>query len=269
MGDIFRSRVLFEREQMHECDQCSYKCSTSHLLERHLRVHGLRSHQCELCRYRTRRKEHFIRHVNNVHKNKRPFLCHFCGKAFKRGDALRQHQITHEEEERAGGGGGAAPPYPCQQCGKGFRSHSHFLEHTAVHSNDRAFLCEICGASFKTRSVQRKHVQTIHKNPRAHCCPSCDRRFNTHYALKRHCKVHDTLMTDSVPITGQVSHILSDTERTAALPPRLTQVARLELEQPASQSQSTFAPEPEIVTSSLVRGGEVTAALLYLKNSLI
>ncbi len=69
---------------------------------------------------------------------------------------------------------------------------AHLREHVTCHTNVRQYLCEICGSAFKTRSVQRKHVQTIHKNPRSYSCDQCDKRFNTKYALNRHVRTHDT-----------------------------------------------------------------------------
>lgn len=142
-------------------------------------------HQCEQCCYKTHRKEHFVRHVNNVHGNKRPFLCHLCGKAFKRGDALLQHYQTHPEI-----GPSENSNYKCNICQKAFRSQCHLIEHQAVHSEVRSILCEMCGACFKTRSVHRKHVLSIHRNPRAYTCDTCGKKFNTLFALKRHQKTH-------------------------------------------------------------------------------
>lgn len=139
-----------------------------------------------------------MRHVNNVHGNKRPFLCHLCGKAFKRGDALLQHYQTHSEI-----GPSENSNYKCNICEKAFRSHSHLFEHQAVHSEIRSFLCEICGASFKTRSVHRKHVLSIHRNPRAYSCDSCTKKFNTLFALKRHQKTH-TVKNSLPPCTTDV-----------------------------------------------------------------
>ncbi len=73
-----------------------------------------------------------------------------------------------------------------------FHIQAHLNEHLSTHSNARLYLCEICGASFKTRNVQRKHVRTIHRNPRSYKCPDCDKSFNTKFALQRHSRTHDT-----------------------------------------------------------------------------
>ena len=61
-----------------------------------------------------------------------------------------------------------------------------------IHSSVRPYLCDICGACFKTKSVQRKHTATLHANPRAHQCPTCHRRFNTAFTLRRHLKSHES-----------------------------------------------------------------------------
>ncbi|KAG8180855.1 hypothetical protein JTE90_023007 [Oedothorax gibbosus] len=126
-------------------------------------------------------REHFHRHTKSVHGTDRPHLCHICGKSFKRGDNLLQHSHLHSD---------STPDHECTTCGKNFRSQSHLIEHRAVHSEHRNFLCEVCGASFKTKSVHRKHVQSIHRNPKAFPCDVCFKKFNTQYTLKRHKKTH-------------------------------------------------------------------------------
>ncbi|CAN7996662.1 unnamed protein product [Ixodes hexagonus] len=183
-----------------ECPHCSYRTTRPLLLARHRQRHsgdsatphgGAPLHQCAQCGYQTHRKEHLVRHRTNVHGGARPFLCHRCGKAFKRADALRQHHLTHGANSHEGDGVPSAS-FPCPQCHKVFRTHSHLTEHKAIHSTARPFLCEICGSAFKTRSVQRKHVQSVHRNPRAFCCTCCGKKFNTQYALKRHQKLHSS-----------------------------------------------------------------------------
>ncbi|XP_047500511.1 zinc finger protein 628-like [Penaeus chinensis] len=154
------------------------------------------------------RREHFLRHIKNVHQNHRPFLCDICGKAFKRQDALKQHHVTHYQS-MGGGSSGQIGPYGfvCHICQKVCRSAAYLKEHKATHSEERSFLCEVCGASFKTRSVQRNHVQTIHRRPRSFTCPSCEKKFNTKYALRRHMKQHDTSLEDAEVLTSVNSEL--------------------------------------------------------------
>ncbi|XP_049804449.1 zinc finger protein 583-like [Schistocerca nitens] len=175
-----------EEKEIMKCSQCNYSTTRPYLLERHLKVHSSDFsknqlvYECSECPYKASRKEHLDRHTSNVHGCHRPFLCHHCGKAFKRPDALKQHSAVHLNH----------PPFTCPTCDKGCRSRAHLKQHLSVHSARRLFLCELCGASFKTRAVQRKHILTIHHHPKAYSCLNCSRRFNTKYALRRHMKQH-------------------------------------------------------------------------------
>lgn len=175
-----------EEKEIMQCSQCTYSTTRPYLLERHSKVHSSefsKNHliyECSECSYKASRKEHLDRHTNNVHGCHRPFLCHHCGKAFKRPDALKQHSAVHLNH----------PPFTCPTCDKGCRSRAHLKQHMSVHSARRLFLCELCGASFKTRAVQRKHILTIHHHPKAYSCLNCSRKFNTKYALRRHMKQH-------------------------------------------------------------------------------
>ncbi|XP_042216916.1 zinc finger Y-chromosomal protein 1-like [Homarus americanus] len=179
-----------------ECDECEYKTSWHYAYQRHRRTHSpskmVVMHTCPQCSYKTMRREHFLRHIKNVHQNCRPFLCDICGKAFKRQDALKQHYVSHYQNLAEGSSGQVGPyGFVCHICQKVCRSATYLKEHMATHSEERSFLCEVCGASFKTRSVQRNHVQTIHRRPRAFTCPACEKKFNTKFALRRHMKQHD------------------------------------------------------------------------------
>ncbi|KAK7791601.1 hypothetical protein R5R35_002230 [Gryllus longicercus] len=182
-----------------QCQHCAYQTSRSHLLQRHTKVHEsnallIQEYHCKQCSYKTNRKEHFVRHTNNIHEGRRPFLCHWCGKAFKRQDALKQHSSTHTAQDAV----------TCPECGKGCRSHAHLSQHMTVHSTERLFLCELCGASFKTRAVQRKHMFTIHQHPKAFLCSHCSRKFSTKFALRRHVKQHSSQLPTEKPLQDQV-----------------------------------------------------------------
>ena len=68
---------------------------------------------------------------------------------------------------------------------------AHLKEHLAVHTSLRSHLCHICGASFKTRAVQKKHLHNIHLNPGAFKCSTCPKSFNTKSALQKHIQHHE------------------------------------------------------------------------------
>jgi len=80
-------------------------------------------------------------------------------------------------------------------------TQSHLSDHKSIHSSSRSFICDVCGASFKTKAVQRKHMLTIHTRPGAHVCLVCGRLFNTSFAVKRHSRMHQ-LQINSVDITA-------------------------------------------------------------------
>ncbi|XP_068200293.1 uncharacterized protein [Palaemon carinicauda] len=199
-----------ESQELFECPDCDYKTSWQYSFKKHLRTHApskvVDIHACSQCSYKTMRREHFFRHIKNVHENHRPFQCDICGKAFKRQDALKQHHVTHYQNVGSSKSGKVGPyGFVCPICQKVCRSSAYLKEHMATHSEERAFLCEVCGASFKTRSVQRNHVQTIHRRPRSFTCSACEKKFNTKFALRRHMKQHDLSLLDAVGLTEVTS----------------------------------------------------------------
>jgi len=81
---------------------------------------------------------------------------------------------------------------------------SHLSDHESIHRTCRSFVCSVCGATFKTRAVHRKHLLTIHTQPGAHVCHACGRLFNTSFAMKRHSRMHQ-LQMNSVDITANTA----------------------------------------------------------------
>ncbi|GBM52849.1 Zinc finger protein 205 [Araneus ventricosus] len=286
-----RSSHFLKHMTVHEkilsCPHCSYQTTKQHYYDRHQRLHCSKRtfiHQCEQCCYKTHRREHYVRHVTSVHGDQRPYLCHICGKAFKRGDALQQHHQTHSEVQSENAN------YKCSICEKQFRSQSHLFEHKAVHSEYRSFLCEICGASFKTRSVHRKHVQSIHRNPRAFSCDVCSKKFNTQYTLKRHKKIH-TVKSGIIPkplVNSSVTSGIDATLKTFFPVPASKTVAVPSISVPLTVDSNTSmlpttscpvslpntgcaislpTPTIPVVTPSVIQPTEPTT-ILYLTNTL-
>lgn len=92
----------------------------------------------------------------------------------------------------------------------------HLQDHQAKHTSDRSYLCEICGSSFKTKAVQRKHILSIHSNPRSFTCSICSKGFNTRYALKRHASSHNLKVSSTAgtePPVPQETILLGNASR--------------------------------------------------------
>ena len=96
--------------------------------------------------------------MNNVHMDRRPYLCDHCGKAFKRRDALKQHRLVHEDVNTR------IYPFTCHICMKGFRSqvgaffitawlfyHMNFFYHSVnLFITSCIFITWFCITSFIT-----------------------------------------------------------------------------------------------------------------------
>ncbi|RXG72018.1 PR domain zinc finger protein 15 [Armadillidium vulgare] len=174
-----------EVEKNLRCEICSHEAGNGSEYKKHLDSHHPTIYSCSKCEYKTKKKMHYIRHVKNVHENVRPFICQVCGDAFKRQDSLRQHQFIHSREAKT------EARFQCEVCNKVFRSANYLREHMLTHSNVRSFLCEICGASFKTRPVHRNHMKVVHSQILQATCKICGKTFSTKYSLKRHVLQHE------------------------------------------------------------------------------
>ncbi|BFZ01597.1 hypothetical protein BsWGS_04636 [Bradybaena similaris] len=216
----FRMKHSIEKKESQEgklsCDQCRFSCLTLDELERHKTVHERLSQvadgdilSCPECKKHFRSRMHLHRHVRDVHGPEvRPHLCDTCGKAFKRTDALQQHKLVHISRTAR------SFPFKCSACGKGFRSPAHLKEHMSMHSTERPFLCQYCGAAFKTQPVQKKHIMTLHIRPRTHVCSVCCRQFNTKHALQRHENTHakSDSVTEAAVLVIERENAMADKE---------------------------------------------------------
>lgn len=146
---------------------------------------------------------------------------------------------------------------------------SHLAEHLTMHSTERPYLCDHCGASFKTQNVQKKHIQTIHLNPRSFGCDKCSKRFNTKYALRRHVRTHDTpgmreMQNLAVEQLTTVDADALQTVHTVTEQPTLVQdVISASMEESYDQSTDGLRQ-----AYSVMPNNETTTALLYLTSNL-
>ena len=148
--------------------------------------------KCSHCDYKTANQSHMKRHSNTVHREDRPHLCDVCGGAFKTNHSLKQHHIAkHYNLDELNSCNSTIQGHICNICKKVCRSSTDLKEHLLTHSEERTFLCEVCGATFKTKSVQRMHILTVHRNSQSYSCSRCSKKFTTKFNLNRHLKRHE------------------------------------------------------------------------------
>ncbi|XP_055712280.1 zinc finger protein 184-like isoform X1 [Phlebotomus papatasi] len=141
------------REKKHFCIECPKKFNRPHLLKEHI----LEEHRQEEMAH----------------------MCSVCSKRFSCAKKLKIHEISHLPVTEG-------LIYSCPHCDKKFNHKYKIPSHIrAMHTDDKPFVCEECGNSFKTRGALNAH-QISHTEERTFQCSNCPKKFKNQRALKRH-----------------------------------------------------------------------------------
>lgn len=107
--------------------------------------------------------------------------CDICSRVFLYTCEMRLHYRTNHTDER---------PYVCDVCGKAFKARNTLANHKATHLDLRPFGCDVCGKSFRRPEHLTLHNRT-HTGEKPYLCPVCGRGFAQLGDCKKHCKIHD------------------------------------------------------------------------------
>ncbi|XP_053374494.1 zinc finger protein 567-like [Mercenaria mercenaria] len=133
---------------------------------------GINSHEDTLVGKCTKKKR------GTVNRKDQLFPCEVCGAVVKH-QYLQRHRRTHEERTLA-----------CDQCDNVYNCKFKLRTHKKqVHTDEKKFICDECGKSFKAWPYLRQHRQ-IHIKERNILCPVCPMKFKYAAVLKVHLKTH-------------------------------------------------------------------------------
>ncbi|XP_071806934.1 uncharacterized protein [Asterias amurensis] len=169
------------RAHTFQCTDCKIVCKNRKVLLEHMSTHSLiRSHKCHKCSKTYKTSTSLYRHVQ---KHKSIFLaCTQCNFKTQWKSSLKNHVNTkHNGKE-------SLEYFKCSQCEFKTKSKFYIKRHENTHSDDRPFICEICGKSLKTETVLKIHMETHqdHKYP----CAECDFVAKSRVSLYGHRLVH-------------------------------------------------------------------------------
>ncbi|XP_062565374.1 zinc finger protein 595-like isoform X2 [Armigeres subalbatus] len=191
---------LHEKSQKYVCHICQKEFRLKGSLKTHLTVHSNeKAYQCEHCGKNFRQAATLTKHLE-LHNAERPHRCEFCTESYLRIRDLRRHRLVahnqtditistqdeNEENVEQVCVKQEKPkrlkrpkdlPYACDLCTRAFKVPSSLASHMKVHNEDRKFVCNKCGNTFKKIEHLKLHINGVHLKMKSHSCEVCNKSF--------------------------------------------------------------------------------------------
>ncbi|XP_063705504.1 gastrula zinc finger protein XlCGF17.1-like [Culicoides brevitarsis] len=166
-----------------KCDHCSKTFETKRYLTNHLlRKHfnNMKSHLCDNCGLRFLGISELRNHIRATHTNELPYSCHLCPRSYRSLQSLKVHLTSHSDVRA----------FVCETCSSSFKTRGALFNHRRLHqiTND-PFICEICSSKFTTKLYYEKHLRS-HSIEETVRCPVCNKCFKNQSILKLHARTH-------------------------------------------------------------------------------
>lgn len=171
------------------CTQCHVKMPSGYELSEHYNeLHfnaKLRNFICSDCPEQKTffNHESYVNHVFTIHHEHLRYCCFICNDIYWNYKALHQHFRTSHDEYKC---------LMCLHCGKyhkcGYDLKSHKEVHVAKAAKDDEigiFKCHICTKSYSRKVQIQRHLET-HKNERCWICETCGASFKSKSSLINH-----------------------------------------------------------------------------------
>lgn len=195
-----------------KCPECNKDLKKNNLMD-HLRMHtGDKLFTCRLCHRGFISSVTLRRHLLG-HFGCQDCTCEICGKSYKKLSTLEQHMSIHQMEKS-----GEQKMHVCDVCGQSFYFEHQLIQHSRrhqdrkfkctvpgchwkfvfkneltyhlrSHSQEKPYLCDICGYAASTKIRLQRHNIT-HTGERKYHCEYCTYKAGNSTHLHRHMRIH-------------------------------------------------------------------------------
>lgn len=120
--------------------------------------------------------------IKRIREDSESLVCPQCGQLYRTKQILQQHIKRHFD---------TGDKYPCGSCPQKFKSWGELYYHSAVHTTERNFICELCSKTFKAKRDLRNHkIRHETKDVKKFQCSYCKTMLKNKYTLSRHILIH-------------------------------------------------------------------------------
>ncbi|CAL8130020.1 unnamed protein product [Orchesella dallaii] len=136
-------RLVWHKHNWHEgngkiipliCHECGMKCSSKAVFNNHMLLHSPEKRK--------------------LMKEPKRYVCEECGKVFNAQIKLEIHQFSHSGPE--------SWKYSCIFCGKKSATEWLHMEHIKAHTDEKPYICDICGEEYALGRNLRDHKNKKH-----------------------------------------------------------------------------------------------------------
>ncbi|XP_067628557.1 zinc finger protein ZFP2-like isoform X2 [Eurosta solidaginis] len=168
-GKRFKTKSVLKRhkrdlcgEKPHKCDICEKRFGQATKLSQHMLTHtGEKPYKCKYCERYFSTKDSLNQHLRVNHFGDDIHRCESCPLAFRFASELRLHSTTHKDED----------PETSERNMKALMEMEAKLKQYALER----YPCDVCGKHFKTKRVLNIHKRD-HSGVKPHKCNFCEMR---------------------------------------------------------------------------------------------
>ncbi|OWF38722.1 Zinc finger protein 227 [Mizuhopecten yessoensis] len=158
-------------------------------------------YQCVECQNKFFKYENLLWHQFSNHGLASFTKCPVCSETTDNGRLLTHLIERHQSYQCQQKTSKAAPPqynFQCNQCDKKFTKELTMLIHQQKHMSGKDQFdpalgnqCPVCKVNFVTFGNMRRHFKVVHSDEKPFMCHLCGKSFKTNDTLKSHVKIHD------------------------------------------------------------------------------